>query len=153
MKIITIRNLLVAALLALNLPSQAEDIDLFVGTPPNPNEVPNVLIVLDNTANWSQPFINEMNALKSVIAGLPADKFRVGLMMYTETGGGNSGEDGGYVRAAIRLLDADTKVKYQAMINSFDVGDDKGNGGKSAKAMVDNAKATHEMFQVVAQPI
>lgn len=137
MKAFTVRNLLVTALLAFHLPVHAEDIDLFVGTPPNPNEVPNVLIVLDNTANWNTPFTNEMNALKSVIGGLPADKFRVGIMMYTETGGGNSGEDGGYVRAAIRLLDADTKVKYQAMINSFDVGDDKGNGGKSAKAMVE----------------
>jgi type IV pilus assembly protein PilY1 len=137
MKKPTIKGLLFTALLALHIPGQAEDIDLFVGTPPNPNEVPNVLIVLDNTANWTAPFTNEINALKSVIAGLPASKFRVGIMMYSETGSGNSGQDGGYLRAAIRLLDTDTKTKYQAMINSFDVGNDKGNGGKSAKAVAE----------------
>ncbi|MNF61594.1 hypothetical protein D3C84_432460 [compost metagenome] len=58
-------------------------------------------------------------------------------MMYTETGSGNSGSDGGYVRAAIRLLDSATKTKYQALVNSFDSGDDKGNAGKSAKAMAE----------------
>ncbi|MBS7663938.1 pilus assembly protein PilY [Pseudomonas lalucatii] len=133
----TLFRLLAATLLAAHMPGHAEDIDLFVGTPPSATDVPNVLIILDNTANWNTPFSNEMAALSSVISGLPADKFRVGLMMYTETGGGNSGNDGAYVRAAIRLLDSTTKTKYQALVNSFDSGNDKGNAGKSAKAMAE----------------
>lgn len=113
----------------------AEDIDLFVGTPPNEADAPNVLIVLDNTANWETPFLNEKAALVSVINGLQANKFRVGLMMFTESGNGNKGDDGAYVRAAIRLFDDANKTKYQALMNSLDVGGDKSNGGKIGKAM------------------
>jgi type IV pilus assembly protein PilY1 len=114
---------------------QAEDIDLFIGTPPNTADAPNVLIILDNTANWSTPFDNEKAALVSVINGLTAGKFRVGLMMFTETGGSDKGNDGAYVRAAIRLLDTTTKPTYQALVNSLDVKNDKSNNGKAAKAM------------------
>jgi type IV pilus assembly protein PilY1 len=137
MRAFSIRGVLAALLLTLHLPGQAEDIDLFVGNPSTPNEMPNVLILLDNTANWTTPFSNEMAALKSVIAGLPANKFRVGLMLYTESGGNDSGMDGGYVRAAIRALDSETKLKYQAMINGFDVGYDKSNSGKSGLLMAE----------------
>ncbi|WP_370599951.1 pilus assembly protein [Pseudomonas nitroreducens] len=146
--------------------ARAEDIDLFVGTPPNATAAPNVLIILDNTANWEQPFVNEKKALVDLIGALDPNKYRVGLMMFTETGsttttttksngngGGNSGggstgggstggtkddnkgEDGGYVRAAIRLLDATTKPKYQALVNSLDILNDKSNGGKASLAM------------------
>jgi len=115
--------------------ARAEDIDLFVGTPPNSADAPNVLIILDNTANWNTPFSNEKAALVSVVNGLQANKFRVGLMMFTETGQGNKGDDGGYVRAAIRLFDDATKTKYQTLMNSLDVGADKSNGGKISKTM------------------
>ncbi|WP_374438766.1 pilus assembly protein [Pseudomonas panipatensis] len=123
------------ALLLLQGVAQADDVDLFVGTPPNSTDAPNVLIILDNTANWNTPFTNEIAALSSVISGLQASKFRVGLMMFTETGKGNSGEDGAYVRAAIRLFDSATKTKYQALVNSLDSNADKSNGGKISKAM------------------
>lgn len=135
MKNYFLKSLLVAALLAFYLSAMAEDIDLFVGAPPSATDVPNVLIVLDNTANWNTGFTNEMAALASVMNALPADKFRVGLMLFTETGGGNSGNDGAYVRAAIRLLDSANKTKYQALVNSLHITDDKSNGGKIGKAM------------------
>ena len=67
-------------------------------------DLPNVLIILDNTANWNTAFTNEKAALASVFNALPADKFNVGLMMFTESGGGNSNTDGAYVRAAMRLI-------------------------------------------------
>lgn len=130
-----ILNCLVAATMLLHLTARSEDIDLFVGITPSAADVPNVLIVLDNTANWNTPFEVEKAALKAVLEGLPADKFRVGLMMFTETGGGNSGEDGAYVRAAVRLMDASTKTTYAALVNSLDVTADKSNGGKVAKAI------------------
>ena len=113
----------------------AEDIDLFVSASASSSDVPNVLIILDNTANWSSAFINQKAALVSVFNGLTADKFNVGLMMFTETGAGNSGNDGAYVRAAIRLMNSANKTKYAAMINSLDVGSDKSNSGKAGKAM------------------
>jgi type IV pilus assembly protein PilY1 len=113
----------------------AEDIDLFVSNPPTGAEAPNVLIVLDTTANWSQAYANEKAALASVISSMPVNAFRVGLLMFTETGGGNSGNDGAYVRAAIRTMDTTNKAIYQNLVNSLDKLDDKGNGAKLAKAM------------------
>jgi type IV pilus assembly protein PilY1 len=129
------RKALLLSLLATAGGTQAEDVDLFVGTPPSVADIPNVLVILDNTANWNTPFSNEMAALSSVISALPVDKFRVGLMMFTETGGGNSGNDGAYVRAAIRQLSATNKPLYQNLVNNLDVGADKSNGGKISKAM------------------
>ncbi len=129
------KKLLIISLLTFNLSAIAEDIDLFVGAPPSATDVPNVLIILDNTANWEQPFDVEMAALSSVVSGLPANKFRVGLMAFTETGGGNSGNDGAYVRAAIRLMDSTNKTKYQNLVNGLDKSADKSNGGKIAKSM------------------
>ncbi|MES2634642.1 MAG: pilus assembly protein PilY [Pseudomonadota bacterium] len=117
------------------MPVMAEDIDLFVGTSTASTDIPNVLIILDNTANWNTAFVNEKAALVSVFNGLTANKFNVGLMMFTETGGGNSGNDGAYVRAAVRRMDATTKASYAAMINSLDQTADKSNGGKIGKSM------------------
>ena len=132
-----LKSVLTAGLLAFTLAAPAADIDLFVGPTPTATEVPNVLILLDNTANWNTAFTNEIAALAATLNGLTADKFRVGLMMFTETGGGNSGNDGGYIRAAIRLMDTTNKPKYQALVNSLDRVSDKSNGGKAGKTMVD----------------
>jgi type IV pilus assembly protein PilY1 len=113
----------------------AEDIDLFVSAPAGNTEAPNVLIILDNTANWNTPFVNEKAALVSLIDSLPEDTFNVGVMMFTETGGGNSGNNGAYVRAAVRFLNTDAKGKYSDLVNSFGKNADKSNGGKAGLAM------------------
>ena len=128
----------VMLLMSLSVTTAAEDIDLFVGAPPtNPSDVPNVLIILDNTANWNTAFANEINALSTVFSGLDVDKFRVGLMMFTETGAGNANPDGAYVRAAIRLMDSTNKTKYQSLINSLHILNDKSNGGKLGLTMAE----------------
>ena len=62
-----------------------DDTDIFLANPNITAERPNVLIILDNTANWNQPFINEKNALVQVVNGL-TDQYNVGLMMMVETG-------------------------------------------------------------------
>lgn len=126
--------------------ASAEDIDLFVSAPPSTVEAPNVLIVLDNGANWTATssvtgeaiYKSEMAALASVISSIPVDRLRIGLMMYSETGnkGGltNSGNSGAYVRAAIRPLDAANKTAYANLVASLNA-DDKGNGTKLSLAM------------------
>ncbi len=133
-----------AALLALQLaaPARAEDIDLFTGYTPAVTDLPNVIFVLDNTANWNQPFDAEMTALASAFASLKPNRFRVGLMMFSETGNGNSNVDGAYVRAAVRTLDDGTKLKYGELFRQGSPGrldklDDKSNGGKVGKTMVE----------------
>lgn len=136
------KSAMMLGLLAFSVTSIAEDIDLFVGAAPAGTSVPNILIVLDNTANWNSAFTNEIAALVSTVNGLPVNadntaRFRLGLMMFTETGGGNSGTDGGYVRAAIRPLTTANKTKYIALMNSLDKVSDKSNGGKLGNAMTD----------------
>ena len=137
MKNYNLKKLLVTAcaLLVFHLPAMAEDIDVFLGVSAGTSDAPNVLIILDNTANWSSAFTNEMAALVSVVNGLPANKFKLGLMMFTEAGGGNGGNDGGYVRAAVRLMDSANKTKYQALVNGIGTTADKSNGGKLGKTM------------------
>ena len=135
-------GLLTAAMLVFHSPGWAEDIDLFVQPPPTATDLPNVLILLDNTANWNTAFTNEIASLVSTVNSLPvkadgSGKFRVGLMLFTETGGSNSNSDGGYIRAAMRELNSDNKPKYMDLLNSLDKLGDKSNGGKLGKTMVE----------------
>ena len=114
----------------------ATDIDIYAGVAAA-NAAPNVLIIVDNTANWNTAFSNEMAALIASMNNLPVDRIRVGLMMFTETGGGNSGSDGGYVRSAIRLVNADYKTKFNSLMTSLHVLNDKSNGGKAGLTMAE----------------
>ena len=55
--------------------------------------------------------------------------------MLFRSGAGNSGNDGAYVRAAIRTMNSANKPKYQSLVTSLDVSADKSNGGKIGKSM------------------
>lgn len=130
------------AMHAVGTTATAEDIDLFVGVPPSSTDIPNVLFMVDNTANWNTPFANEKTVMVNTFNNLPVNadgtaKFRVGVMLATETGNPNNNVAGGYVRAAIRPMTDANKTKYAAMFNTFDVGNDKGNGGKSGLQMAE----------------
>lgn len=120
------------------MPVQAQyssDIDIYGTT--GSNQGVDVLIMVDNTANWTSAFSNEIAALKSAFNGMESGKLRVGLMLFTESGGGNSGADGGYVRAAVRDLDATYKGQLSNLLDSLDVNLDKSNGGKTAIALAE----------------
>lgn len=146
MSVAFLKNLLVATLLGASVSSHAEDIDLFVGAPPSSTDVPNVLIILDSTANWNQAFDNEKAALVSVVNALPVDKFRLGLMMFTEAGGGNKGNDGGaYVRAAIRPLSEANKSLYKALVNGLVKSSGTGDGATAKNGMTE--RAMEEAYQ------
>jgi type IV pilus assembly protein PilY1 len=132
-----------AACLALfQPPASAEDIDLFVQPPGSAEAIPNVLIVLDNTANWTTPFTNEIAALVETVDSLPVNDdgsaiFRVGLMLFTETGSPNNNIDGGYVRAAVRDFTAANKILYLNLLDSLHVTTDKSNSGKAGLTMME----------------
>ena len=99
----------------------AEDIDLFLGNPSTASaDLPNVLILLDNTANWNTAFNNEKAALVATFAGLPVDKFNVGLMMFSDPAVG-------HVRAAIRPMTSANRALYSDAVNSLTVGGDRAN--------------------------
>jgi type IV pilus assembly protein PilY1 len=136
-----IKNAFIAAALALAAPAGFgafdpvnDDTDIFLADPSFNAERPNVLIIMDNTANWNQPFAAEKSALVNVVGTL-SDGLNVGIGMFTETGGGNGGNDGMYIRYAVRQLTATNKTAFQALVNSLDSNGDKSNGGKAALAM------------------
>ncbi len=108
-------NTVLAASLALfHLPALADDTDLFMGVPPNPADLPNVMLVLDNAANFSSSAAGaeciidgkptalsgtvggiEQCALYSVIQRLPTYNknfpeltsiVNLGMMVYNDTG-------------------------------------------------------------------
>ncbi len=119
-----------------------DDTDLFLANPAYAAQRPNVLIFLDNTANWNSRFTNEITALATVFSGM-TDDFNVGLMMYTETGAGNSGPDGGYVRAAVRQMTGTNRTAMTSMILGLHQNDDKGNNATVSLAM-------HEVYTYFA---
>src|SRR5207302_7065714 len=76
----------------------------------------------------------EKTALVNVVGSLGSG-LNVGMSMFTETGSGNSGNDGMYIRYAIRQMTSTNKTAFQALLNSLDQTGDKSNGGKAALAM------------------
>jgi type IV pilus assembly protein PilY1 len=104
-----------------SLPIQAEDIDIFVGGTGGRTSQPNILFVLDNSANWSRNDQHwlpagvtqgqaEVRAIRNALAGLTG-KANVGLMMYATRGNHN---DNGYVRHALKPLSS----THQNALNS-----------------------------------
>lgn len=119
-----IRIFLLAVMFAFASEAVAEDIDLFAGSVPNGSSSrPNILIVLDNSANWSASNQNwplgikqgqaELAALRWWVGTLP-DTVNVGLMMFTK--GSGSGQDGAYVRFHVRQMTPTNKAALQELI-------------------------------------
>jgi len=142
--------------------AHADDIDIYSNAPSGNQDAPNVLIYMDNTANWSQSFASstkfaaEKIALAQVINALTA-QFNLGVMMASETGSPNSNTDGGYVRFAIQPMSnpdgsaTNARNCLLTMIGAtpatpctgsgityytnLDENADKSNGGKAGKTM------------------
>ena len=104
----------------------AEDIDLFVGSnPASAATRPNVLIIIDNSANWSSASQHwpggikqgesELRSLRTVVGEL-TDRVNVGLMLFTPGSGSN--KDGGYVRFGINQMTATNKAALQELIGT-----------------------------------
>ena len=103
----------------------AEDIDLFVGgNPVAAANRPNVLIILDNSANWAaanqgwpggvKQGESELRSLRTV-AGEVTDRVNLGLMLFTP-GSGGTNKDGSYVRYHVRQMTATNKAALQELI-------------------------------------
>ena len=119
-----LQTLICAAFCACAAPrAGAEDIDLFVSSATNAATNPNVLIVLDNSANWSaanqgwpggvKQGQSELRSLRTLVNEL-SDNVNVGLMMLTQGTGGNA--NGGYIRFDIRQMTAANKAALRELI-------------------------------------
>src|SRR5688572_23663839 len=135
-----LRTLLLAALAcAPASQANAEDIDLFVSGGTNTANNPNVLIILDNSSNWSSanqhwvgaggesPFKqgqSELRALRSVVLE-STDKVNIGLMMFRS----GALPDGTYVRYAMRTMDATNRTNLANLIGDSTCVDGTGANG------------------------
>jgi len=101
--------------------AQAEDIDIFAGNNATVDS-PNVLIIIDNSSNWSATlgtntcnalntkFGAEICALGTVAGGLNAN-VKLGLMMFAETG-----NNGAYMRFGLRNMNPTNSAAYQSLV-------------------------------------
>ena len=115
------RWLKIAVITALPLASfiaSPEDIDIFSVDSGNQVQIPNVLFVIDNSANWSRQSQqwpggedqgqSEVDAIKTVLQDLDSS-INVGLMEFI-TGGSAGDQDSAYIRFHIRPMTAANKV-------------------------------------------
>jgi Tfp pilus tip-associated adhesin PilY1 len=123
-----------------------DDTDLFRNNPNIPAERPNVLIILDNSANWSSgtKFANEKTALVNTVAALD-DSYNVGLMIFTQGGScQTSNIDGGYVRFGIRQMTPTNKAALTTIVTGF-ADAACGPGGDQGSAAV-GGQSMHEAY-------
>lgn len=90
-----------------------QDIDIFMTNPSISSERPNVLIILDTSANWQTYFSSEKTALISVVNGL-TDQYNVGLA--TNAGGSI---EGSYLRYAVRQMTSTNKTALSSLANDL----------------------------------
>jgi len=112
----------------LPLRAVADDIDLFVGASTGASGNSNVLLVFDNTSNWSrnnQHFVGissvgamEAGVAATVVSGLTDTGINIGVMEYvTKSGNYNFG---GFVRSAIKPMNVGTnQTSLVARLNSM----------------------------------
>lgn len=119
-----------------------DDTDIFLANPAYTSTRPNILIFVDNSANWGSTsggttkYAAVKAALNAVITNIVTDAYNVGLGLFVETGTGNNNVDGAYVRFGVRQMsgtaaDATTnKGKLLKVINDLGITADRGNGAK-----------------------
>ena len=136
-----IKKVLIGAVAALmcSSPASSDDTEIFSTIPTLSTSRPNILIVLDSSANWSADFSSgkkfhaEVAALNSIISGLNSN-VNVGLMLFAESGGGST-PSGAYVRYGLRQMTSSNKSAFVNLMNSLDIIADKGANAPYGKAM------------------
>lgn len=128
--------LAVAGLIFLPQPAWADDTEIFTAPPPLTGSLPpaNVLIIVDNSANWdssSQQWPDnggkqgaaEIAALNNVVSTLVGQNLNVGLMLFTQATGSNP--LGGYMRFALRLMNSTNAAAFQSVLSGVSISADK----------------------------
>ena len=105
-----------------------EDIDIFTGASGGAANNPRVLIILDNSANWSRQSQKwqpqgtsqgeaEARAISNVISKMD-ESISVGLMELNTKGPG----DGGFIRSAIKPMNPANKAAFNVTLNTIATG-------------------------------
>src|SRR5204862_6016689 len=123
---------ILTATLVSPLVALSDDTEIFAGNPAVTGLAPNVLIILDNSANWSASFdsgtkfSSEMATISALIGTLNTN-VNVGVMLFGETGPGSSAPISTYIRYAIRNMTGGNKSALQNMITGLTINGDKSN--------------------------
>ena len=117
------RSLALAGMCTLALPATADDIDIFTAPGVGSSGAANVLIVLDNTSNWSANNQGwpggitqgqaEVDALRQLVGRLDSS-VNVGLMLLTTV----SGNPGGMMVQAIKPMTTANIATWQTWLNA-----------------------------------
>ena len=119
-----------------------DDTDIFLANPAFSAARPNVLLFVDNTANWSADAGNvtypkKFDAVKAgllaFVGGVLTDEFNVGFATYSETGQPN----GAYLRYSIRQQTSSNKTALSTTINNLTRTGDNTNNGAFSLAMAE----------------
>jgi len=120
-----IKPILTAALLGLLVPATsalADDTDIYMANTDVLNN-PNILILLDNSANWAaanqgwpvgKQGMSELESLRLATDGLSGN-VNIGLMMFT-----SGAVDGAYIRFHVRPMWTNTRNAWKEMIGLYD---------------------------------
>jgi len=117
---------LCASLGATPIMAAADDLDIFTGASAGAAINPRILIVLDNTSNWSrqsQKWPNgdsqgqsEAHAIQTVLQDLDST-VSLGLMEFVT--GGNASQDGGFIRSAVRPMATANKTAFNNQLGTI----------------------------------
>ena len=136
----------------------AGDIDIFLGTSGGAADAPNVMFLIDNSANWSRAAQHwpdaptqgqaEVAAISSVLSYLltQGQEINVGLAMLSTNSGG-IGSGGGYVRFGARNMTVNNNVTalqniLQIIYNNINAPDEK-----IAQASKDETAGLYEVYK------
>ena len=114
-----------------------DDTDIFLANPLIEATRPNVMIFVDNTANWSKPFSVEKAALVNTVESMVTEAFNVGISMFVETGGDNDEVRGGYIRFGARQMTPTNKSRLVDMVKGLDEIGDRSNNANYSGAMAE----------------
>ncbi len=142
---------LLLLLLGLFSSGHAEDTDIY-SDKPRTGDVPNVLLVLDNAANFSAsagsctyvdktaPSLNgtaggiEQCALYNVVSGLPDGAINIGVMVFNDNnmrdinGANCGGANGGCLAVPLTLMTGTDKTKFLSWVKSWRTSGGAGSG-------------------------
>ncbi|GAB3454567.1 hypothetical protein GCM10027321_06040 [Massilia terrae] len=117
---------LCSCLISRPLVAAADDIDIFTGTSGGTSSNPRILIVLDNTSNWSrqsqqwpgglQQGQSEARAIQSLLPTLDTT-VSMGLMEFVT--GGNANDTGGFIRSAVQPLTTAYKASFSTKLSTI----------------------------------
>ncbi|MEX2525152.1 MAG: hypothetical protein WD750_09360, partial [Gammaproteobacteria bacterium] len=118
-----------------------DDTDIFLANPAVESQRPNILLYLDNTANWGRNvggqaiFINEKKALVSTFRNVD-DSFNVGLSMFVDDTA-QLDASGSYNRFAVRQTNSENRNVLADLVENLDIQGDRSNNNTLASGTVE----------------